>query len=826
MEQHERIGTDKVTVAEKRQQIVKQLASRPQVNEGEARTGSPARDRTWLRRWVGQRAATPESLILDMDGRFTPDGAAGEPILRDTRRAMNAREGEVGQFDDARAEAMKKAGYPIGTRKYSSFLGDREDVTLPHAGKLALTRSEQLGLYAMWKDPETQAMIGRRGRARFNFSRDRSAEPFEMTTADFDAIASRLTPTEKSLKDEFFDAYNKGNLRQRAVSAKYALSGYAPEPHDGYFPRRVNSEKTDTAGEPLAYRQAKRALEDVSQMEPRAQHDQVFVVPDFVRDSDKFIKDTATLIHLAKPVRIARMLLEHPETKAAVRGRYGPSVNGEIEKFLTNLSETPDPPTWDRNVANTINRGFYRANLTLNPRTFANNALGGTQMLMPMFDARDYFPALKDAFSPATHAEMIGASNIASGRWRNPLHEQYGSFIRTEKTRARLSIGEALKAAASATTKGTAKDRVVNTFESIGQAADAITLMNVADSAPFRVAWSAAKREAARLHPEWSAARKQEYVLDRFHDATMRTQNGMTPTETSGLWYDAKASAILKGLTFLKNDANKKLNLLLQAKHADAQTRAKVGLSLALNIATSSAVRVLFTGTAVGLLYRTLATGRGPNDLEKQRAGGNAAWKAVDDFSGLVPGGDLLTSAARAVTQGKDFSLDLPVARPAEDVVKGGTEMAQSQKFKHAKVREQHLRRGVYHLTNALRTFAGDPTLPLVPIHRRPHPQHEPGRATQHHDEHHPAHRGRQQRRTGVVQFAHRSTLFRLFPPAHPSTTLVRSPRGEDRCFAHSGSGSALPSSRLRSVSITRHANVGDKTDIIAARRFLPSVFR
>lgn len=691
------IGRDKVTVEQARDKIITSIGKGKQVGQPSTGSGEPERNQNVIRRWVGQRAATPQSLIQDIDGTWMPTGTAGEHGLTNVRRAQNLRQGEINRFTDARTKALTTAGYEPGTRAYNKFLNQTEPIQLPDAGTVKLTRAQQVKLYSFYSDPETQAMVNEHGGADFNVPQNRTVDPMTITPRDFEAIGKRLSPAERALKDDFFDSYNKQHLRDQSVKAKYDLSGYAPDTHEGYYLRRVNMDKI-YASDPPTMRQAKKALENVSEMEPRASHRQPFLLTDFIDDTNKFIGDTAGLIHMSKPVRVVRMLLDHPETRSALTRRYGGKILPELDKFISNLTDTPDPITWDKGVTDALARNFYRANLTLNPRTMINNVLGGTQMLLPMFDAKDFAAGLKSMFSPAVHKRMTEASHIASARWNNPLYEQYGSFARDGLPEGRMGVGEAL-----ASVKDAAMSADVNgVFKGLGKAADSLTVMNVADSAPFRVAWGAAESEVNRLHSDWSSDKKLEYTLDRFHDATMRTQNGMTPTETSGIWSDARTSTLLKALTFLQNDSNKKLNVIMQARHADATTKGKVLLALAGNILTSTGTRVIAGGTGAALIYHIL---RGdPVEDKKKTAAIGAARTVVRELSGLIPGGNVVASAGDSALTGAQFrGVDIPVVQPVEDIGRGAQQL-------HGK----NWSSGIYRITNALRTLAGDPTMPLT----------------------------------------------------------------------------------------------------------------
>lgn len=715
MEKTERVGRDKATVEQRRNQIIRKIESQPQIDQPDAAENQMPKNRGFIRRLIGQRGATPQSIVQDLDGTFAHDGPAGEVLIKAPREAENNKRGEVRRFNKERGDALKAAGYEPGTRKLSQFLNEREAVELPNAGKVNLTRSQQVGAYAWYSDPDFRDRVQTHGRARFNFQNDLTADPIQLTPGDFEAIGQRLTPAERALKDTFFDGYNKTHLREQSIKANFELKGSAPETHDGYYGGRINYEKTPSAGEPPSMRQAKRALENIGEMQDRIPGDHQYIFPDFIHDTDRFIDHTASLIHSAKAVRIARMILEHPQMKRALRNRYGPSIQGELDRFILNLTDSPTPPSVDRGFANAMNRQFSRAALALNPRTFVNNIVGGTSMIFPFFDAKDYAAGVTGMFSHGVHERMTKASHIAADRWENPLYEQYTPLARDGEIRPKLSIGEGLRLAG----ESAAKLKPREMFAALDAAADSVTAMNVADSAPFRVAWAAAEHEVNRLHPDWTPEQKSAYVLDRFHDVVMRSQNGMTATETSGLWSDARSSVLLKPITFLRSDANKKLNLLIQARHADAATRAKILAALGMNVLTSSASRLVISGTAAGLVVNMLY-GNQPTDKQKSKLVSNAAFKVLEDTAGLVPGANYLTDLARAAYQGQDFDMtDLPGIGAISDTANAGLSlgrsfMASDETPGKAKSRADRISAGLYRLTNALRTLAGDPTLPLT----------------------------------------------------------------------------------------------------------------
>lgn len=706
-----KVGNDKSSVALKRQQIVQQVQSQKQIGQPKAEENAPPKNRNIFRRLIGQRSATPSTIIMDFDQSFHPDGNAGQVLLRDQRRGENARDGEVRQFVQHRDQALQDAGYKPHTKKFADFLTEPEDINLPDGRKLRMTKSQQLGLYGWIGDPETRAQVERYGRARFNFQRDLAAEPIELSTSDIDHITSRLSGQEKNLVDSGFKEYNAANLRDRFLDSYYEMHGRAPEPHEGYYPRRVNHEKIESLGEPPSMRQMKRALENVSEGESRGRHDQVYVMPDFIADTDKFISDTANAIHMAKPARIARMILEHPDMKMAIRNRYGPSMLKEVDSYLLNLTESPHPSSTFAKAIDRLNRQFYRTMLPLNPRTFVNNVVGGGSAMMPFFDAKDYAGGWKDIFSGEVHQRMMEASHIAAKRWDSPLYQQYWAFMQEQGPKPRLTIGEALKETGGALAKG----QIGKSLVALGHVADSVTVMNVADSAPFRLAWSASEREVNRLHPDWTPDQKMEYVLDKFHDVTMRTQNGMTPTEASGIWSEAKFDPLTKAMvTFLRNDQNKSLNMLLQSRHADAATQAKVIGALAAKTITAATARTFLSGTGIGLVALALM-GKHATEERKKKIIQKLGFQAAQDVSGLVPFGDTVTQMVQAAVQNRDPDIgDIPALRPFEETGKGTMQIISAKDAKTEGSSKARIARGTYHIVNALSAFIGNPAAPLI----------------------------------------------------------------------------------------------------------------
>lgn len=641
---------------------------------------------------------------------FGKESDAYKLAVEQVRRGQEAYHDERRDFHRHMDKAFDAAGIPAQSKKLNDWINKTETVELPTAGKATLTRNEMVGLVASAGDPETAGLIERgvgwtfRNRPRDN--------PFKLTAADIDAIRSTLTDGERGLVDAF-KTYNRDKITARAMDAKLELSGHAPDPHEGYFPRARNRKQLEDAGLPEGWQGVRRkALENISSMRERAPDLLTpLFVPEFVQDVQNYIEDTGRLLHLAGPVRSVAAVLEHPRVTQAVQKSLGESMNTRLQHFLEETLMVRLAPATDMpgKVMTLLTRNIARTWLQMNPSPVLKNISGGVASLLPEFDTRDLVPAVAKAFSRQSYREMIDASGVAWDRYEGGgLYGQFSPI--TEKrveTLAQMTFAEAVKA------------------RKPGAAVDALPFMRWADSVPLTVAWEAAKHQVERIIPGANEATKRREALAAFHDAIYATQNGNSSTEISGIGSLAKRGSIIaQAATLFQSDANKKLNMLRRlGSETDPVKRRKTIAAVALNVGLASLVSFGLKRTAEGI--GRAAGGAEPDEEELEKMWRGLGWDALANLLGIsyvgAIGSDLLRTG---MTSGQSTpAIQTPAGQAVNDVFRDLSRLVAAI----AKLAQQHpderdwsiLAKSTEGTLLSVNTLGGNPLVPLYRLARR-----------------------------------------------------------------------------------------------------------
>lgn len=617
--------------------------------EPESATAERPREAGLFRRLLGRKSLTMETIATHMDPE---KGDIYNLTIQNVRNAQERYyEGERA-WTDHLAKALAAAGIPSGSAKLDSFLNKKETLTLPDAGKITMTRNHMVGLLAAAGDVETNKLILEG--VPFTFREQALAPGFTLTMEDINAIYDHLTPGERELV-KAFTAFNEQQITKPLMQASLDLRGTAPDPHEGYFPRKRNRKQNPVEGAPTGWRDIfRKANEEISSLQERADDiKQPLFVPEFIQDAYAYVEDALRIMHIAEPVRSAAVVWEDPRVRSAIQRRFGDSMNRRTDQFLVDTSQvrlTP-PKTTIEKLFSGLARNFSRAVLQANPKPMLKNVLGGTLKLMGEFDMRDWAAGVTKMFSPDVYRRMIANSGVAWHRYHDGM---YGSYsVISEKhveAVANLDFWEAIKA------------------RRIGAALDAIKLMAWADSVPFRAAYAAAEAFVDRTMPGATPEERKQAVLTKFHDATYNTQNGTSSTELSGLASDVRRNVMLQPLLAFTSDSNKSYNMLAKLKNADNTTRAKVVAAIMLNALASAAVTAGF-GAAARAIGHAYAGGEPPED-EKKKAAKRALADVIRNLAGTVYfGSDLADVLMEWLGEGKaDFST--PTGRVQSDTAK------------------------------------------------------------------------------------------------------------------------------------------------------------
>lgn len=577
------------------------------------------------KRLLGRQALNMDAIASNMVG---PDSDAYKLTIDQVRQGQSAYHAEQRKTHDAFAPALEKAGIPAGSKKLDDWLSKREAVKLPDLGDFSMTRNEMLDIVATAGDPQTRHLVDIG--VPWSFENHLRETPFKLSPRDVEALRGKLKPEELALVDVFRKLNEE--ITPAAMRAKIDLSGWAPEPHKGYYPRSRNRMQGEEAGLPEGWRgYLDRALENISSMKERAaDRKQPLRVKGFVGRVFDHFDDTAKLIHLAEPVRSAAAVWQHPEVAKSVTRRYGESMNQRIGQFLsdTMMVRANAPPGVVGRTWQAIARNVSRAWLQLNPSPMAKNMVGGTLSLLPEFDLKDWSHGVSKMLSPDVYKRMIAGSGVAWSRYHGGLYGAYSPLTGGRpETVAELSFGQAVKAWKPA------------------EAIDAIKLMEYADGVPLRAAWAASEKFIERTQPDLKGEEMTRAVADKFERALYRTQNGGSSTEVSGFASSARGNPMLSAFLMFKSDSAKKYSMLAMMKDADPATRAKTLAAIALNAVASAAAMYGLKQGATSIGQAIGGAEKDPKEQQKMRDA--AMWGAVKDVVGIVPLGASIVESIR-----------------------------------------------------------------------------------------------------------------------------------------------------------------------------------
>jgi hypothetical protein len=678
-------------------QTVQAIKAPPKSKE---QTSAPPRERSVLKSlWRGQY--NPDATIGLLAGEDSPAYDAG---IRSIRRAQSNVLGETQKYEKGLAEKLTAAGLQPHTAKYGRWLDTRETLDLPDAGKLELSRPEMLDLYGHSQDAQTKADI--ENGIGWNFEANRLGRRIKLTPADVEAIAGKLRPEERAIID-WHKKYVNDALTEPAIRAKLAIDQRAPEPIEGYWPRARNLAANPRAELPTEWQQVqKKWLENIPSMKERGHDPRTpIMVRNAIEVMHDFVHDTANLIHLAEPLHSAAAVLQHPEVRGAVERGYGPQLNRQINQYLLDTAGASDRParTIAEKIAGVIMRNISRAWLTLNPSPMLKNAIPGTISLMPEFDPADLSHGVKEAAKPGAYKRMLDASPVAWNRYEGGgLYGQYSPLLEKRATpTAQLSTVEALK-------RG-----------KIGAAIDAIPLMKKADAVPFTVAFHAAEHFIDRTQPGLTGEARTQAILDKFHEAVYRTQNGTSSSEISYAASLARQRGpLLQAFLMFQSDANKKLNQFGRWSQLDKSQRARLAVATGLS-------SLFATGIGYGLKRGASKVGQlaggAPEDPEQlKRDQHAAAWDIANNTLGLSYLGNTALDLARAA-RGGDVSLSNPAIDTTNklltavgNLLGASYNAADSQDgTSKAEKAKDRLMNTLVRSQEDIRTAGGDPTVPI-----------------------------------------------------------------------------------------------------------------
>lgn len=394
-----------------------------------------------------------------------------------------------------------------------------------------ISLGEAMHIYAM--DEQTRALIaagvGTQGAGR-------RGKKYDLTIEDMDAIAAKLTDQQREFVDGV-KAMMETNSEQ-AFAAVKQLKGYEPERVPGYFPRRRRTSQSENAGLPEIARDGTvtRYLENLGFTKERdhtgGPKSSPIIVGDFLTIANNHLDGLSKLSHLAVPIRNASAVLLSPEVERAITDRHGYKRYEAIKTNLAHMSRAnAGQAVWFGELSAHLNTNATIAFLGANPGTWFRQLAGSVRMV-PLVEAQDLAAGLKAA--PGISMEQIvSESGFFWERYVGNMSGRFSSVL--EGNTADVVDDRSLDIMGRGIKNLTVGDLGAAYSDARTLAQKPLEVMNWFDSFNARIAWGAMQNKVERLHPEWSAERKREWVAIEAANLVRRTQNSASPIDASHL---------------------------------------------------------------------------------------------------------------------------------------------------------------------------------------------------------------------------------------------------------------------------------------------------
>lgn len=538
-------------------------------------------------------------------------------------------------------------------------------------------------------------------------------------------------------------------------AALKAIKGWQPEHTDWYHPTRRKMELSHDPDKYNGWAGAMNShLEDAGFTKNREGGKTPYVIGDYFDTILHHAQMSSAIIELAEPIRTAEMVLLHPDMRPVIAEKFGDPMIARIEQRLRAASELGK-----YEVGAEVDRWFLRLvqNTSRALTSLSKNAwlrqLGGVASIAAEMHPRSYAAGVETVANPVTsravYKEMVKNSGFFWNRWAvapsalmSGLGETHtatfsGSSAKAATAAAGRSLGAAGRSLVERDVAGV-KEHVVDTARQASRVFDAIRVSMYADSQAARVAWAGFKAEVERLHPDWSADRKMQYVREHAESTVRRTQNTFSVLDSSELTQDARKSAVKAAFVAFTGDSNKSLNQIAQATRTrDVKRLAGVSALRALNALWGA---VVTAGTPLALYQVTSSiTGNAAGkEQAEDRAKAAFADQLTREIFGTVFFGDrvydLLAGAAKGVSDdafesatGSYFSQAVTgIARIATGVYERATTAAEEDPAKAEKAVAKYMR-GLEDVTLGVSVLGG---VPLAPWYRDAKRVHQAANAT------------------------------------------------------------------------------------------------
>ena len=572
----------------------------------------------------------PVTLMRTVDGKADGSGVASK-LWTDIRAAYTRASGRIQKARDMAHEAAIQAGYNgIGDllEKVSGTRGEqgRKFIEVGVGGRKKLTLGEAMKLYAM--DPETKEQVinGR----KINWDNSRTAPAFNVTAADFAAIARALTPEQRKLVNALKAI--RESFRGDLAKAHKRLKGFEPPWVEQYEPRRVNPEGTDP-GKALGGSATEQLLEDAGFLKAREGGITPLLVGDFLTDWTRSIDGMARFTEMAEPLRAARLVLQDPRTKGVVTKYKGEYANKLVDQLFSQFGSAASDSNALSGLGSKIIGNVSKAATQLNPRSWGRQ-LGGVLAAASEAPPDVVAAGMPMMFNRGVRERMVENSPYLAARASMPDALRFHDLEQPGAVRGQRTIQGMARVFGDAVTslkRGDVKDAAKN-------ASDAFNFIRAAsymDEAPAAMLWAGfeAKAQKEGKGVDW-IRENVERIMQSTQNPSESIDGALMKSVAKGTWFEP--------FTAFKGDSTKAYNRLKRAAEEGgfkSRTFWKAASGVLASALWSGVVTALLGNQTLKLVGGAVTGNADDEDTQKRLK--NAVLMGADqtlrDVAGVVP---------------------------------------------------------------------------------------------------------------------------------------------------------------------------------------------
>jgi N12 class adenine-specific DNA methylase len=525
---------------------------------------------------AGKVAALFKGLFFDTASKeleqFGEGSEFGEKILTQLRRGERESDGATWTEKTALREALEDAGLdPAAQREWANkeqIVGQAviydAEADRTQTKDVRMTKLEQVELLAHWKANQAELL-----KSGFDFKRiDPSGNP----NGTYDAVkdqASIRNLVRLIASDRLVAKVAETIVARIGVHGPESnrvhnvLKGTPLELREVYYPIVRDQTAVQKGMDEGFALYGFPVLESSSFLQSRLDNTKPIRIGNALETFDRHIADANRFIHLAIPLRNARIVLENPNFKRIMRSRFGTDAIGNTATgggwWADYLIDLAGVRRQDGNFGRRLIQRVGASILWGRPTTIAKQFLG------PILLATEYRSAAEvKAFAQAL-AKV--AANMGSDAEVDAELREYAAHLLMRSAGMGDHVVGTLARSDTSALKQTQAGRAYDATMSAGLAP-----LGWADKRTTLVAWHAEKSLVRQEHPDWSTEQILREAGHRASEKIENTQNPTTGPGRSAMGRMANRNTALAALTQFASQGNKVYNVIARSAMRNGAT--------------------------------------------------------------------------------------------------------------------------------------------------------------------------------------------------------------------------------------------------------------